>query len=380
MNPGGPSTRDDFFLCYFETTRTCNLACRYCMSRLPGPSAASELSTPEAKELVLDEIAKVSSNAAVAFSGGEHLLRPDAYELLAYAASKGVWSFVNTNGKVLIETDAIPKALRATGGKLIFVLPLNSVDAEVNRSTRNDDPSTVMKAAEKCRAEGAEYFFILTISRDNLPTLESTMKFLKLSRVPVLRAPFVTRGAGHSCSELFFDQKDMKEIIHPALTSNPLSYISFTPFFASPDMMAAVWKKYGVKISGLGCQAGRAFAAVGAEGGVVPCVQLLDSACTRGNVRERRLSEIIRDDTLFNSLRDRKSLGGKCGRCYYRDTCGGCRALAFYRNSDVLAEDPTCFFEPADPGTRSELEAAQTAKLGEFLEYLKFNKPWNSLF
>ena len=375
-----PPARDDFFLCYFETTRACNLQCRYCMSRLPGPNDGKELSTREAQTLVLDEIAQVSSNAAVAFSGGEHLLRPDAFDLLEYAAGRGLSSFVNTNGRLLLETDSIKKALKATQGRLVFVLPLNSTDPAINRSTRNDDPSTVMKAAEKCRTEGAEYFFILTISRENLPTLAQTMNFLRMNRVAVLRSPFVPRGAGMDFAEYFCGPAEMRDVIHPALTSNPLAYISFTPFFASPEAISAVWQKYNVKISGLGCQAGRAFAAVGAEGGVVPCVQLLDSACTRGNVRERSLSEIIREDGLFQSLRTRNSLAGKCGRCRYRDTCGGCRALAFYRNGDVLAEDPSCFFEPANAETRSELEETQTAKLGEFLEYLKYNKPWNSLF
>ena len=375
-----PPARDDFFLCYFETTRTCNLHCRYCMARLQGPNGGKELSTDEARTLVIDEIARVSSNAAVAFSGGEHLLRPDAFDLLEHSAGRGLWSFVNTNGKVLVETDSIKKALKATSGKLVFVLPLNSTDSAINRSTRDDDPSTVMRAAEKCRAEGAEYFFILTISRANLPTLDKTMKFLKMNRVAVLRSPFVPRGAGRDYAEYFCGPEEMRTVVHPALTSNPLAYISFTPFFASPEAISGAWKKYGVKISGLGCQAGRAFAAVGAEGGVVPCVQMLDSACTRGNVRERRISEIIREDGVFKALRAREALKGKCGRCRYRDTCGGCRALAFYRNGDILAEDPSCFFEPADPGTRSELEEIQTAKLGEFLEYLKFNKPWNSLF
>lgn len=372
--------RDDFFLCYFETTRDCNLHCRYCMARLPGPSTGKELTTDEARALVLDEIAQVSSNAAVAFSGGEHLLRPDAFDLLEYAAGKGLSSFVNTNGKLLLADGTVKKALKATKGKLVFVLPLNSTDPALNRSTRDDDPSTVMQAAERCRVEGAEYFFILTISRENLPTLEKTMTFLKMNRVAVLRSPFVPRGAGSGFPDYFCGPEEMRNTVHPALTNNPLAYISFTPFFAAPEAMAAAWKKYGVKIGGLGCQAGRAFAAVGAEGGVVPCVQLLDSACTRGNVREKRLSEIVREDAVFKALRARKDLGGKCGRCRYRGTCGGCRALAFYRNGDVMAEDPSCFFEPVNAETRSDLEAVQTAKLGEFLEYLKFNKPWNSLF
>jgi AdoMet-dependent heme synthase len=371
---------DPFFLCYFETTRQCNLRCKYCMSRLPAAPSGPELDTSEAKTLVLDEIAKVSANAAVAFSGGEHLLRPDALSLLAHAASLGMWSFINTNGKRLLENGVIPEVLRATGGRVIFVLPVNSVDHDLNRSSRDDDVSTVLRAAEACRAVKAEYFFLLTVSRENLPTLAQTVKFLKMNRVPMLRAPFVPRGSGANFRDLFFEREDMRKTIHPALSANPLSYISFTPFFASPEKMADAWERFGVGIEGLGCQAGRAFAAVGAEGDVTPCVQLLDSGCVRGNVREKPLSEIIRSDPLFAALRSREGLKGRCGRCRYRSTCGGCRALAYYRSGDILAEDPTCFFEPVDETTVSDLEAAQTANLVRFAEYISCNAPWNSLF
>ncbi len=379
-NGNGGRPGDSFFLCYFETTRRCNLACGYCMSRPDEPPKEPELGTEEAKTLVLDEIARVSSNAAVAFSGGEHLLRPDAFELLEHAARIGLWSFINTNGRILVETDAVARAVKATGGKLVFVLPLNSTDPAVNRSTRDDDSRTVMQAAEICRRDGAAHFFILTISRDNLPTLGATMTFLKMNRVPVLRAPFVPRGAGRHRTNLLCGPSEMRDVIHPALTSNPLAYISFTPFFASPDALGDAWKQLKPRISGLGCQAGRAFAAVGAEGNVVPCVQLLDSACIRGNVRKRKLTEIISGDPVFKALRSRESLGGKCGRCRYRMTCGGCRALAHYQNGDIMAEDPTCFFDPAGPAEKCTLEEAQTAQTGKFMEFIKYNQPWNTLF
>ncbi|HNQ88181.1 MAG TPA: radical SAM protein [Verrucomicrobiota bacterium] len=372
---------DKFFLCYFETTRACNLACKYCMSRPETPPAAPELSTEEAKALVLDELAKVSSNVAVAFSGGESLLRKDIDVLLAHTASLGMYSFINTNGKILVETDAVRRSIAATGGRVIFVLPINSVDAGANRSSRDDDPSTVMQAAEVCRRDGADYFFLLTVSKENLETLEPTVRFLKMNRVPMLRAPFVPRGSGAQYSDLAFDARDMERVIHPALASNPLSYISYTPFFADPDALEAAWRRYGVKIEGLGCQAGRSFAAVGAEGAVAPCVQLLDSAATVGNVRDTPLSALIGRHPTFEALRRRDgNLKGRCGICRYRESCGGCRALAYYQSGDLFAEDPTCFFQPQDRSTRCDLETLETAQLAKFIEYLKYNKPWNVLF
>ena len=371
---------DRFFMCYFETTRRCNLHCAYCMARPKEPPKGEELSTEEAKTLVLDELVKVSSNAAVAFSGGEHLMRPDAYELLAHAAERGLWSFVNTNGKLLVETDAIRRSMEATDGKVVFALPLNSLDAETNRATRDDGPATVLQAAEMCRKEGADYFALVTVSRQNLDGLDQTMRFLKLAGMPVLRAPFVPRGAGDDFRELLFDAADMENVIHSALTGNPLAYISFTPFFACPETLDEQWGKSGVRISSLGCHAGRSFAAVGAEGLVAPCVQLLDSGAVCSNVRSEPLSETITSSPAFTALQDRTNLKGKCGRCRYREVCGGCRALAYYHTGDILAEDPTCFFEPADTETRCDREELQTAQLGQFVRALRQMEPWKSMF
>jgi len=369
----------EFFLCYFETTRRCNLACPYCMSRTGVEGRGKELDTDEAKHLVLDEIAKFRSNAAVAFSGGEHLMRDDALELLRYAAEIGLFPFLNTNATML-DREMLERIRDATGGRIVFVLPLNSIDASANEWSRNDASSTVLRAVHLCEKLGLDYFFITTISHQNLPTLAATMEHLKHLQMPVLRAPFVPRGAGGGFPQLLFTKEDMKATIYPALRDNYLSYISYTPFFASPEFLEEKGKSLGVRIAGLGCHAARSFAAVSAEGNVAPCVQLLDSGVERGNVRDRPLAEILDFDPVFQAMRHRDQLKGKCGRCRYRWTCGGCRALAYYHNGDYLAEDPTCFFEPVDETTKSEFEDIQNRNVSRFIDYIKFNEPWNLIF
>ena len=36
---------------------------------------------------------------------------------------------------------------------------------------------------------------------------------------------------------------------------------------------------------------------------------------------------------------------GRCGRCEYRDVCGGSRSRAFALAGDPLAEDPCCLYD-----------------------------------
>jgi radical SAM protein with 4Fe4S-binding SPASM domain len=80
-----------------------------------------------------------------------------------------------------------------------------------------------------------------------------------------------------------------------------------------------------------------------------------------GNVREQPLTSIYATAPLLAALRDPTRLRGRCGRCAFRDTCGGSRAQAFARLGDALAEDPTCAFEPDAPTDASVSGGLHTA-------------------
>jgi AdoMet-dependent heme synthase len=350
------------------------------MSRTDTPPAESELSTDEIKHRVLDEVKGYCPDAAVAFSGGEFLMRPDALEILAYNSTQlGLWSFINTNGSTLTK-ERVREVAQATGKKAIFVFPLNSIENKIHFWSRDDDVKTLVNASKACLKNDIPFFFLTTISKTNLGTLRDTLHTLQKKGVPVLRAPFVLRGAGQHYPELCFTREDMEKIIFPTLRDNYLSYVSYTPFFAAPEFIAEKCREMNVILGQLGCQAAKGFIGISTEGEVAPCVQMLDSAISCGNVRRQPLGEILRNNEILRALRDRTALKGKCGRCRYRQTCGGCRALAYYHSGDCFAEDPTCFFEPENDQTRSEFESIQNENTERFINFLKRNKPWASLF
>ena len=368
-----------FFLCYLETTRKCNLSCPYCMTRKDGADENAELPGEQIKTLVLDELAEARPGAAVAYSGGETLLRDDALDLVAHGAARGLATFLNTNGLALTD-EILPRLRDAAQDRLVVVLPFNSVEEESQKWTRDDSADTVMRAADRCEKAGVEHFFLVTVSSKTTDSIARTMQYLKRRQTPVLRAPFVPRGAGAGYRELLLNRDVMEQLVHPALTGNHLSYISFTPFFASPDALERTWQTNGVRIAGLGCHAGRSFAAVSVEGDISPCVQLLDSSAVCGNVTRDKLSEVLDSHPVFEGLRSREAYEGKCGRCRYLMTCGGCRAMALYAGDGLFGEDPTCFFEPTSPEDVSPLEEEQTLGTKKFIEFIKYNEPWNTLF
>ena len=172
----------------------------------------------------------------------------------------------------------------------------------------------------------------------------------------------------------------MEHIIHPVLRDYHLSYVSYTPFFAGPELLESKQKEMNVSIGQFGCQAAKGFVGINAEGEVAPCVQLLDSDVKCGNIRETPLLDILHKNDVLLELRERRTLKGNCGKCRYKHTCGGCRAMAYYKTGDYRASDPNCFFEPEDENTRSEHENQQNVNVEKFIGFISKQEPWKSLF
>ena len=371
--------RPGFFLCYFETTRQCDQGCPNCMTGRATPPARAELSTDEAKRLVLDELKTICPKGAVSFSGGEILQRADHLELIAHNAQNGLQTFVNTSGSGL-DSAKLRRLKSAAAGRLTLGFSLDSVDDDVQKKCRSGSRERLERLLSLCDENALPYFVLVTISNQNLESLKSTMSWLLAKKIAVIRSPFVPRGSAAKARHLCFNRNDMGSKIHPALRDNPLSYVSHTPFFAAPDVTHLTLGGHGLNLGNLGCQAGRTFIGINAEGDVAPCVHLLDSPVCCGNVREQPLSSIIAESEIMRTLRGERPAKGKCGRCRYGDSCRGCRSLAHYLTGDYLAEDPTCFFDPESIETRSPYEETQTANARVFLSHLVQNPPWKDIF
>jgi radical SAM protein with 4Fe4S-binding SPASM domain len=65
-----------------------------------------------------------------------------------------------------------------------------------------------------------------------------------------------------------------------------------------------------------------------------------------GSVRTESLVRTYRRHDVFVRLRDPDRLDGKCGRCQFRDICGGSRARAYASTGSPFASDPLCAYEP----------------------------------
>ena len=62
--------------------------------------------------------------------------------------------------------------------------------------------------------------------------------------------------------------------------------------------------------------------------------------------KKTSFAEIWDHSVVFEQLRDTGGLKGKCGCCEFRNVCMGCRARAFAKTGDFMAEEPFCIYEP----------------------------------
>ena len=361
-----------FQVVYFEATRRCNLRCPMCMT---GSNDAHTVRRSFHNELTLEEIrerimlpARRLGIHTIAWSGGEFLMRKDADDLLRLTVDLGFRCSVLSNCKKLTR-QRLQRIHDATGGRARIVVGLNAVDAD-NQWSRDNGSERTIQVLRDCAELGLNQHVVITIGKYNTGSFEKTVDFCVTNGIAYNRSPLVPRGSGANCfAGLGFDRDDLQQHFHPVLRRRPHGYVSYTPYFLSPELHARV--SGGVRNNtvpqnpSIGCWVG-SWLTINAEGDVSVCPVLLD-ALSGGNVREKPIDELVESSPLFATITDRSRLKGRCGRCRYQYTCGGCRALAFYHSGDYLGEDPTCFFEPVDQSTVSEHEA-ETNRI--FMQYL----------
>src|SRR5437667_7899689 len=89
------------YMVMFETTLMCNMFCEYCIFGEEGKF--NDLQTRAVRERIFQRIDEFSEMGifALSFSGGEPLLNPNTCDYIAYAADKGLWTSMPTNGLLI---------------------------------------------------------------------------------------------------------------------------------------------------------------------------------------------------------------------------------------------------------------------------------------
>ncbi|MDO5556023.1 MAG: SPASM domain-containing protein [Clostridia bacterium] len=102
-----------------------------------------------------------------------------------------------------------------------------------------------------------------------------------------------------------------------------------------------IFNKVNINMLG-GCSAGITSCMIDENGNLIPCMYLTEVKL--GNINKQSLKNLWNND-LFNKLRNRNNLEGKCSICKYVKICGGCRAESYYKTGNLFGEDTNCWME-----------------------------------
>lgn len=350
----------------WNSTRTCNLKCRHCYMSSDARKYEGELTTEEAKRFIAD-LADFKVPVLL-FSGGEPLLRPDFFELAAYAQACGVRPTLSTNGTLITRETA--QKIKDIGVGYVGI----SLDGlrEVNDKFRGKDGAfqAAMEGIQNCVAVGQRVGLRFTINRHNLQELEQIFDFIEeenIDRVCFYHLVYSGRGNQMMDEDVTpeesrramdiiirrtrdFEARGLKKEILTVDNHCDGVYM-YVKALAEGDEELAARIKTLISMNG-GNRSGIAFGEVDPVGDVHP--DQFTQHHTFGNVRERKFSEIWTDEShpILAGLKERKPLlKGRCAKCRYLDNCNGnFRTRAEAMTGDFWASDPACYLTDEEIG------------------------------
>lgn len=362
-----PQTVGAPFLVVWNYTNACNLSCKHCYQNAQ-KAAFGELSTAQRMQVV-DQLYQ-ERVVSVAFSGGEPLMSRDFFDVASYAAKKGLYVSMASNGTMI--SSSVAKKLKECGVGYVDV-SLDGANAQTHESFRGV-PGCFERTLAGIRNlvdEGITACVAVTATKHNLheiPKIIELAKKIKAERVIAFN--FIPTGRGQEITGIDLtptEREQLLDSIYDELVTGEIETLCTAPqlarvcltkssetnkeVFAPTHFYAA---DLGGKIKGLsdfigGCGAGRIYCAVQPNGLVTPCVFL---PIVIGDLKKQSLNEIWHSSPVLTALRDRRKLKGRCGSCQYNLVCGGCRARAYGYYKDFLAPDPGCIRELEQPSVQ----------------------------
>ena len=383
---GGLNFDETPFLAIWEVTQSCDLACKHCRAAAQPIAHPDELTNAEGKALI-DQIAEMHVPIFV-FTGGDPLKRKDVFELIRYAADKGVQVAVTPSATPLLTREAMFKLKEA--GLVRLGISLDGSTPEIHDAFRGLPGAwaRTIQAIEWANEAGIPIQVHSTISRHNANDLGNLCAlFEKLAivmwnvffLVPVGRGQLGDMLSGEEFEQVFGKIYELSHRVNFQIkTTEAMHYRRYLlqhnleerrmghggahghPGGATQKGFEAGTPTTDAHTRTVGWATrrvndGKGFMFISHVGNVYPSGFLPIHA---GNVKQTPLQEIYRDSPIFKSLRDTSKLEGKCGACEYKEICGGSRARAYAVTGDPLAQEPCCIYQPKHWDAQLESEAA----------------------
>src|SRR5579875_1483993 len=350
------------FLILWELTRACELACKHCRASAIERRNPLELTTEQCV-LLLEEF-KEFGKPLIVLTGGNPAQRPDLYEIVEEARTRGLPVAVTPSATPLVTAEYIERLKHA--GVSRIAISLDGPDASSHDSFRGVRGSFAWSRniVRWTHENGLPVQINTTMWKENFYRFDE-MAELVASCDPVLWSVFFLVPTGRATQDMQITADEAEQVLMKmadlSLTSKFDIKSTAAPHFRrvliqrhskQPDDARSATlgglrsaARVGALRSYQSVNDGKGLLFISHVGDIYPSGFL---PVTAGNVKQDSVVTIYRESPLFQELRNPSNLEGKCGRCKFRGVCGGSRARAYGESGSWLAQDNLCAYMPPD--------------------------------
>ncbi len=376
------------FMVIWETTQACDMACRHCRAEAQPEHNPHALSTDEGK-MLLDQIADFGMpHPLVILTGGDPFKRSDIFELSSYGAEIGLPIALSPSGTPLLNPNNLEKVKEA--GCKVISLSLDGSCPEIHDTFRGVPGSFewTVNGWKTAQSLGLKLQINTTVTRHNLYDLPKIFTLVRQMGAMTWSVFFlVPTGRGLSEDEISVrDYEAVMNFLYDAskfislktteghhfkrvvlqrayLDAHQLpvqEYMDLNDTYtrlmemlhAETNGVEVIQPRERIRRTPMHVNAGDGFVFISLLGEVFPSGYLPVSV---GNVRKTHLKDLYQNSPLFQSLRNKEALKGRCGVCEFNTVCGGSRSRAYAMTGDILAEEPFCAYQPGSFPFANEL-------------------------
>jgi radical SAM protein len=344
------------FTIAWEVTRACAYACVHCRADALHQRDPRELSTDEARALI-ERLAAFGNNPILIFTGGDPMMRPDLFELIAYATERGLRCSLTPTATALPTKERLEKA-REAGIKRV-ALSLDAPRPEIHDEFRKVKGSwqRTMDTLRRAHDVGLSVQVNTTVAKHNIDILHEMVPFIQEVGA-VQWSVFFLVPTGRAMREQMISAEQHEKVFNWLydLSQNAPFDIKSTaaPMYrrvaierkraentGKPVTFQSAGFQYadGLNRPTKGVNDGNGFLFISHIGEIQPSGFL---PVTAGMVRGNDIVDVYRNSQIFKDLRNPDKYKGVCGACQYRDVCGGQRGRAYGITGDYLESDPAC--------------------------------------
>lgn len=370
------------FLVILEVTQACHLACRHCRAAAQPVPDPRQFSFAEGQRIIDQIAASGDPPPTLVLTGGDPLMRPDLFDLIAYAVSLGLRVSLTPSATPLVTKGVMRRARDA--GLSRWAFSLDGSRAEIHDAFRGVQGSyeLTIRAIDYLHELGLPVQLNTTVTRHNRHDLDNLAELAERLGV-VLWSVFFLVPTGRGSMRDVISPQEHEEVFNwlydlsqrvgfdikttaaqhyrrvvlqrsAALAERDSANVRARPKNngngAQLDNGRARRPRDGISRMPVGINDGNGCVFISHTGEVYPSGFLPVSA---GNVLTRPFLEIYQQSPLFRALRDPERYRGKCGWCEFRYICGGSRARAYAVTGDYLESEPFCVYVP-DPRRAEE--------------------------